>query len=153
MQKSLVVDANLLLLLVIGSLDEGRLIKSSKRLKSFSKQDFSILVDYLTQFNSVLITPYLLTEVSNLIDLKDSKYFEAYEFARILFSGFKEVSVTLKNDIQLPAFITHGITDASLVKLVKYHTVLTNDNRMLSLLYDANPNNVMPFSLLQTAIK
>lgn len=95
----------------------------------------------------------MLTEVSNLIDLKGHKYYEAYELARVLFSDFKEIKVSLQADIQLPAFITHGIADASLIELVKQNIVLTNDNRMLPLLYNANQNNVMPFELLQATSK
>lgn len=153
MPKSIIVDTNLLLLLVIDSLDEGRLISSSKRLNAFTVRDYKLLTEYIGQFKRVLITPYLLTEVSNLIDLTGSKYNEAYLLARTLFSGFDEIKVAVKNDLQLPAFITHGITDASLVELVKQHVVLTNDNKMLPLLFAANQNNVMPFEMLQAASK
>lgn len=153
MQKSLVIDANLLLLLVIGSLDEGRLISSSKRLSKFTKQDYLLLLEYMSAFRRLLITPYLLTEVSNLIDLKGSKYYDAYRLIRILLADFYEEQVVLSKDIHLPAFITHGITDASLVELVKQHVVLTDDERMLPLLYEANGDNVMPFQVLRSASK
>lgn len=150
MPKSLVVDANLLLLLVIGQLDDGRLISASKRLSAFSKKDFALLFEDASKFQKICITPYLATEVSNLIDLSGDKYYQAYKVAKALFAEFVEIKVVLKQDIKLDAFLTHGITDASLVELVKEHVVVTNDKRMLPLLYATNANNVMPFELLKS---
>lgn len=150
MFKSLVIDANLLLLLVIGQLDEGRLISASKRLGAFNKKDFALLFEYASNFQKICITPYLVTEVSNLIDLVGDKYYQAYQVARTLFTEFVEIKVVLKQDIKLDAFLTHGITDASLVELVKEHVVVTNDKKMLPLLYATNADNVMPFEWLKS---
>lgn len=149
MSQKLIVDTNLLLLLIVGSLNEGRLISSSKRLNNFTKKDFLLLIEYMSAFKQILITPYILTELSNLIDLKGNNYFQAYKLARNIFSNFKEIKTSIKDDLKLPSFITHGITDASIINLVKHHVVLTNDNRMLPLLYEANENNVMPFEMLR----
>ncbi|SUA59304.1 Uncharacterised protein [Oligella ureolytica] len=91
-------------------------------------------------------------EVSNLIDLKHDLYYRAYQTASGLFEQFTDVQVSTKQDSQLPAFITHGIADASLVELANNHFVLTNDNKLLPLLFDAEPDNIIPFALASSFI-
>lgn len=147
MRKGLVIDTNLLLLFIIGFIDDGRFIKSSNRLSAYSKEDYKILLEIMSQFQTLYITPYIAAEVSNLIDLKHDLYYRAYQTASGLFEQFTDVQVSTKQDSQLPAFITHGIADASLVELAKDHFVLTNDNKLLPLLFDAEPDNIIPFAL------
>lgn len=63
--KGVVVDANLLLLYVIGLHDPG-LIPRFKRTQSFTAQDFELLHLLLGEFRRHFTTPSVLTEVSNL---------------------------------------------------------------------------------------
>lgn len=152
MRKGIILDANLLLLLVIGTLDGGRFINHSSRLNAYSKQDVKKLMQLIERFSPVYVTPYILTEVSNLIDLKREQYSRAFELAKVLMQGFEELPVTLKEDVRIPTFITHGITDASLVELAKQHFVVTNDKRLLPLLFNAAPNNIIPFAAVSQYI-
>jgi hypothetical protein len=62
---TLLIDANLLLLLVVGSADRS-LIESFKRTRAYTREDFDLLLRLVARFPKVVTTPNVLTEVSNL---------------------------------------------------------------------------------------
>src|SRR5215471_13297052 len=64
-QHGILVDANLLLLLVVGRFDEQR-IGRFERTRDFVLEDFRLLELIVRQFSKILSTPHVLTEVSNL---------------------------------------------------------------------------------------
>lgn len=153
MRKSLVVDANLLLLLIIGNLDEGRHLHKSKRLSAYDRNDLKKLHRVIADFEKIIISPYLAAEISNLIDLKDTLRQRAFEVARIFFSQFEQASVSICQDAQHSAFIQYGITDASLALLAKDYIVITNDKRLLPALFAVNEKNVLPFEMVRASLR
>ncbi|WEZ86485.1 hypothetical protein P3R38_13245 [Pseudomonas sp. NyZ480] len=150
--KGLIIDTNLLLLLVIGSVEEGRHIVNSKRLNEYTSNDVVVIAEYMRQFGSVYITPYIAAEVSNLIDLKGYARDIAFNISRLLFAEFKQVDTNIKDDSESDAYLVYGLTDNSLIRLVSEYTVLTNDNRLLGPLYAVNEENVVPYSIVKNMI-
>ena len=62
----LFVDANLMVLLVVGNV--GRhLVAKHRRLQDFSARDYDILVRLLNRAGRMYVTPNTLTETSNLL--------------------------------------------------------------------------------------
>ncbi len=145
MQKKLIIDTNLLLLLVIGAVEEGRHIGNSKRLKAFNKQDYNNVLQIIANYDDVFITPYIATEVSNLIDLKGYVKELAYIVARELFAQFKKIEVDIDKDCQSELFLRFGLTDNSIIQLASDFFILTNDHRMLEPLFAHNADNIIPF--------
>src|SRR5438874_3988149 len=68
----LLVDANLLLLYILGKTNKQR-IPAFKRTQAYSVGDFELLDDFVSRFRKVVSTPNVLTEVSNLGDLYGSE--------------------------------------------------------------------------------
>ena len=65
-QPGLCIDANLFVLLVVGS--EGReLIVKHRRLDGYPVNDYDILLDLIRPAGRVFVTPNTLTETSNLL--------------------------------------------------------------------------------------
>jgi hypothetical protein len=62
---SVLLDANLLLLLVVGATDRSY-IKRHKRLKAYTESDFDALQEIIQTMTGIVVTPNILTEVSNL---------------------------------------------------------------------------------------
>ena len=60
------LDANLLVLLVVGS-ESREMIPKHGRLEHYSPEDFDILLDLLREADRLYATPNTLTEASNLI--------------------------------------------------------------------------------------
>ncbi|MBX8563426.1 hypothetical protein K5D44_01890 [Pseudomonas cichorii] len=148
-RKKLVIDTNLLLLLVIGAVEEGRHIRSSKRLNKFAIKDYDVIREFMSGYEGICITQYIATEVSNLIDLTGHARDLAYEIARLLFIQFEEIDTSIKQDTGTAHFITYGITDSSLVALASRYSILTDDNRLLGPLFEAGQEYVIPFELLK----
>ena len=65
--KGLVVDTNLLVVLVIGSLDPDQ-ISSHKLTSRYSAEDYHLLKSFVDRFKVVVTTPNILTEASNLLE-------------------------------------------------------------------------------------
>lgn len=65
---TLLLDTNLLLLLFIGEKDVS-LIKKAKTLSAYDEEDYELLREFadLNRFTSLLTTPHIITEVSNLL--------------------------------------------------------------------------------------
>ncbi len=64
-RKAVLLDANLLLLLVIGTMDRDT-VATLKRTQSFTLSDLDALLEMLANIGTTITTPHILTEVSNL---------------------------------------------------------------------------------------
>ena len=64
--RSVLLDTNLLLLLIVGIYDKN-LIGKHKRTKSFIAEDFDLLVDSIDGYEILWVTSHCLAEVSNLL--------------------------------------------------------------------------------------
>ncbi|TCQ85812.1 hypothetical protein EC839_1093 [Pseudomonas sp. JUb52] len=148
----LIIDTNLLLLLVIGFLDNGNFIKKSKRLNEYDEFDYHATLTVM-QDNHIHITPYIATEVSNLIDLSGEAQTRAFEFSRILFSEFTEIKTDLNEDVKSEFFPYYGLTDSSLISLVSNYNILTHDRRLTPILYHCKGENVIDFEVLRVATR
>lgn len=143
--KDLIIDTNLLLVLVIGTVQDGRQIKNSNRLNAFGPKDMDVILEVMKSHRNIYITPYIATEVSNLIDLGAEARTQAYEAANILFSAFTQIATDISEDSIPPLFARYGITDASLVSLASDYVIFTDDRKLLGALYAVNPDNVLPY--------
>lgn len=145
MKDGLLIDTNLLLVMIIGGIDEGRYIEKSKRLGDFCVEDYYLLWEFVKNYKDVWITPYIATEISNLIDLDDQARVRAFELAREMFGIFKQVETSISKDCQDNLFLEFGLTDNSIINLSKNFDVLTNDLRMAIPLYTVSPERIIPY--------
>lgn len=65
--RGVIVDANLLLLLIIGSSNIDDVARHRRLHPTYNAKDFQILIAFLSSFETVLVTPSTLAELSNLI--------------------------------------------------------------------------------------
>ena len=112
------LDANLLVLLVVGETDRN-LITKHRRLREFDEDDYERLVRLINQVDNVLVTPNTLTEASNLLayhgEPERSRFFEVL---RILIEEYEEIVVTSKAASRSKEFKRLGLTDAALLEVV-----------------------------------
>lgn len=71
--KSVLLDSNLLLVLLTGTV-EPHLLGRFKRVSGYTLDDFDLLVHLVNSFSSLLNTPHILTEVSNLANSLPEAY-------------------------------------------------------------------------------
>ncbi len=126
--KGIIIDANLLLLFVVGSYDQNR-ISTFKRTKKFGKDDFMLVKRFIECFKTVRTTPSILTEVSNYLnqlpeELQAEFYTAFSDCIRSLFEVYEESANLSKND----CFTKYGLTDTSIIADAKNnYVVLTED--------------------------
>lgn len=141
----MLVDTNLLLVMIIGGVDEGKYIEKSKRLNGFCVEDYYLLWKLVKNYKEVWITPYIAAEVCNLIDLDGQAGIRAFELSREIFSVFKQIDTSVAKDSEGEFFIKFGLTDNSIINLSENFDILTNDGRMLVPLYTLSPDRIVPY--------
>ena len=118
------IDANLLLLLIVG--DVGRdLIAKHRRLREYTSGDYDILIEVLSPVNRIFVTPNTLTEASNLLaqhrDPERSRFFARL---RLIIQESEEIVVASVDAASNKAFGRLGLTDAVLLEVVTEETPL-----------------------------
>lgn len=149
--KTIVIDTNLLLLILVGSIDE-ECIGKIKGTKMFSKGDFRTLIEVLDPFKRYIITPNVLTEISNLVG-KEKDYYKRQIFSKLIemmsLNSFEEKVIESKNVIMENSFCYLGLTDVGIIKLAERDSygVITKDYKLCEEL-DKNGIPVLNFTKL-----
>jgi hypothetical protein len=138
MPKAVALDANLLVLLMVGLTRPGY-IKAHKRLDGYDFDDFCRLGAILDQFESIVVTPNVLTESSNL--LRQTAEPARSEIGAV-FAGhilkLAEQHVPSKDASARPEFLRLGLSDAALLEINKADvTMLTADGKLWIAALDA----------------
>ena len=124
--KKIFLDANLLVLLIVGETDQ-ELIPKHRRLTTFDQDDYERLVRLISRIGQILVTPNTLTEASNLLaqhgEPERSRFFEVL---RILIEEHEEIVVTSRAASRNNAFKRLGLTDAALLE------VISNSNPLIT---------------------
>ncbi|MCU1244433.1 MAG: hypothetical protein JWN02_343, partial [Acidobacteria bacterium] len=108
---------NLLLLLVVGTFERAR-IATFKRLKAFPTEDFDLLRAIVAKFHRLVVTPNVLTEVSNLAGGLPSNVLDACfrTFGNAILAA-EEMMISSASVAPLPEFRRFGLTDATIVQV------------------------------------
>lgn len=124
------VDTNLLLLYFVGLYNKGLIERWSRTADRFVEVDFDTLSVLLEGFERLVVTPHILTEVSNLLgNLSDPAKTVCYELlARAMRMTMYEKYTRGVDLSDSPVFGLFGITDASILDAaVGPYLVLTDD--------------------------
>lgn len=132
----LFLDTNLLLVLLAGRTDV-RLFGHFKRISTYTKEDFELLVRLASKFSVLVTTPHILTEVSNLANsLSEEGKRALYEEMALLVSNDKNNALvcekwTLASVLMQHAeFVRFGLADTALLQEGKDILIVTDDYRL-----------------------
>jgi hypothetical protein len=124
-------DANVLLLLLVGSYDRDRVAKF-KNTEKFAPEDFDLLVSLLEQFDRIVATPHILAEVSNLAgQLGEPARSECFgRFIQIIDRTVEEPTPSAAAARE-PIFTRLGLTDAGIAHIVVgQYPIITTDSTL-----------------------
>lgn len=144
------IDANLLVLLVVGS--AGRdFISKHRRLRRFSEEDYDTLIGMIQRVDRVFVTPNTLTETSNLLSQhKEPERSFFFERLRFVIEESEEVVVASMAASQNDSFQRLGLTDAALLEVITEERPLITVDLGLYLAATAKGRNkAMNFTHLQ----
>ena len=120
----LFIDANLLVLLVVGSVGQD-LIAKHRRLRAFTAEDYKILVGLIGQVDRIFVTPNTLTDTSNLLGLHgEPERARFFDRLRFFIQETEEVVVASIEASSDSAFSRLGLTDAALLQVATEETPL-----------------------------
>lgn len=130
-----VLDANLLLVYVIGLYDPG-FIARYKRTDSYRPADFDLLVEIMASFDGLHVTPNLVTEVNGLANPMKGNYRD--DFFANLADALRSAQEHYHPSSELaahPLAVAFGLTDLGLERLAQTGlTIITADSRLAAYL-------------------
>ena len=134
----ILIDANALVLLIIGLIDQN-LISKHKRTSTYSKKDYADLLLVIRDFRNLVILPNVWTEVDNLLNRLPGRYRWQYlETVRGLTTQTSERYLASRLGVSSTYFISDGLTDSLLIELGKECDLLITADSSLSTIATAN---------------
>jgi hypothetical protein len=147
--SAVVVDANVLVLLVVGTVDRS-LIAKHKRTRRYDAEAYELLTRYLATFGSIVVTPNVLTEASNL--LQDERDLRPLTRLKQWLARLDERFVASEDAAANPHFLRLGLTDAGLLCRPASEGVLLTDDLDLYLAATQLGREAINFTHLRSAI-
>ncbi|MGB3635860.1 MAG: hypothetical protein WA982_17620 [Rubrobacteraceae bacterium] len=119
------------MLLLVGAYDRNQVERTRRIRDKFRAEDFDILVAVLDQFETLVTTPHVLTETSNLLAQQLSGYVkdEVFSiFARLVSTNWHEKREASSTLVNAPTFSWLGLTDIAISDAARNsYLVLTDD--------------------------
>jgi hypothetical protein len=123
------VDTNLLVLFILGSAARQN-IGRHKRVRGFTEFEFDILKAKLARATTFVVTPHILAETSNLLDIgkrADRATVELYiNYAQLA----EEIFVPAEEVVMRAEFVKFGLTDSAI------HQIVSEPIEVLTVDYD-----------------
>ena len=148
--RGIYVDANLLVLLVAGSVDK-EIIARHRRLRAYDSEDYEILIEVLAGYEQILVTPNTLTETSNLLSQHgEPERTRLMDALRFLIEETEEIVVASIEASAGAEYPRLGLTDAALLRLAAPETpVITSDFDLYFAILGRTPSAAVNFNHLQ----
>jgi hypothetical protein len=107
------IDTNLLVLLLVGLVNRRR-IPQFKRTQNFTSQDFDALAALRNWFGKLVVTPHVMSQVSDLIDISGQDLARVRAFFRQFVEQAEEFYAPSRELVQDALFSRLGLTDAAI---------------------------------------
>lgn len=122
-RKKLVLDANLLILLLVGVFDKN-VLRNCQSTKKYCGDDFDLMIKIFQYFESeIIITPHILAEISNLCrrDIKQPRISRFFVTVVDKLKNCKEEYIPLKRllGIKISTLVSYGFPDMSIIEAAK----------------------------------
>lgn len=148
--RRLLIDANLLVLFVVGKTDQ-RLIARHRRLREFSEEDYNRLTGVIRQVGRIVVTPNTLTETSNLLaQHREPERSRFFVVLRYLIEKSEEITVASVEASRGHVFLHLGLADAVILDIISAETpLLTVDLDLFIAASEKDPAAAVNFRHLQ----
>src|SRR6516162_6325676 len=142
------VDANLLVLLIVGSASKDYIARH-KRLQEFTMDDFDLLNVLIAQFSDLVVLPHVLAEASNLArQISGRARADVQHALKSLLESVTELPIPSILGSRRPEFTQLGLTDSVILHLCSMSiddispTLITADSNL------ADAANSMGYSVI-----
>jgi|SRR6185312_15017530 len=127
--RTLLLDSNLLLLFLAGNLGSD-FFQQFPRVSGYDFDDYELLRQTLKQFKTILTTPHVLTEITNLANKLSGVHrveWSRYLVRFITSESVQEKWIAGRELARTGEFIEFGITDSAISAIASEALVLTDD--------------------------
>jgi hypothetical protein len=128
LSDGLLVDANLLILYIVGLVRPDR-IDGFKRTSRYDRDSFELLLRVMDRFKKIYTVAHVMAEVSNLTDLSGRERLEARRVLASAIAIFHEPHVPSNQAARTSPYEDLGLTDSAISVVARETrcTVLTDD--------------------------
>lgn len=128
MRRLLLIDTNLLLVIVVAAIDRSQ-VERVGRTRAYTFADAALLDEIAAAHDSIVVTPHVLTEVSNLLGkLEQPLLSQVRSRLTALVPDWLERPTSSEELVKDPFFHRFGVTDAAIARAAGADvTVLTDD--------------------------
>lgn len=144
-KKGVLIDTNLALLYIVGTLDPLR-IRDHSRTATFTEDDFQKLSKFIDAFDQKVVTPNILTEISNLLGKNEQ--------LRGVLAGFikwtEEKYIASEVVAETSAYNILGLTDAGIFEIAKDKYLVVTDDGMLEDILRRSGVDVVSLTLIRS---
>jgi len=131
-QKGLLIDSNILLLYIVGTIDIKR-IKDFGRTAVFSENDFYVVSKFVDYFEVKITTPHILTETSNLFGNRKTLHAALITYIELA----NEIFLESRQIANTKTFLQFGLADAAISETAKdSYLVITDDTELFGYLHN-----------------
>jgi rRNA-processing protein FCF1 len=150
-QKGILIDTNILLLWFVGTVNRERISKFN-RTEKFVPEDYDTLLQILSEFNKIVTTPNILTEVNSLANQLGEP--ERSQCLSVFAEGVARLNESYLESTEVVTtdnFTKFGLTDCGIATLAKNkYLVLTDDFKLTNYLENIgidtiNFNHIRPY--------
>ncbi len=127
-RAGLLVDTNLLVLFIVGTVNRRR-ISSFKRTSQYDLVDYELLLRMMKQFAPLYTLPHVMAEVSNLTDLNGSERWKARQILKDTLEILLEPGLPSVRASESEHYERLGLVDAAIAVAAREQkcAVLTDD--------------------------
>lgn len=148
--QTVFVDTNLLVVLLVGAVDIEQ-VERFKRTRSYSRDDYALLVNFVGEFQRMLATPNVLTETSNLLgQLAEPLRRRALGALGNLTGACGEAYYPSAELVLDPYFPLLGLSDTSIIRAVDRDVTVVTDDLQLYVRLSASGINAINFNHLRS---
>ncbi|MES0491642.1 MAG: hypothetical protein ABUK01_16720 [Leptospirales bacterium] len=143
--SEVILDTNVFTLLIVGQIKPEK-IGSHKRTSIYNNEHYNYLLDILTNYDSILINPNIVTEVDNLLNnfSGDDRYLYL-SLTKNIFKVSKEKYIKTSEIVDTWQYEALGITDSALLIMAKECDLLISGDSELCDYAKSSGINVFDF--------
>jgi hypothetical protein len=152
-RTGVLIDANLLVMLMIGEIDPSHIAKY-ERTNKYEEVDYEFLSSLLGTNVSLVVTPHVAAEVSNLGNKLTGKYHE--DFLRLLdvfIQRCRERWTEARFVVGDPDYLRLGLTDAGLLGMKRNSPLVITDDLDLYLALETRRRPTIKYAHLMEEIR
>ena len=125
----ILIDTNLLIVLIIGTIDPDLVNKFDRTDSRYTTEDFELLTIIVKEFRTLIVTPHILTEVSNLVgNLYGARLEEFFAAFTLYVTTAEEHYIPSQTLCEWPLCSKYGLADSAMGAIAKgKYLVLTDD--------------------------